>query len=74
MNSIMDAIVGGWQTSGTARYSSGIPINLRATNTLGVYGFGIQRPNITSFEELGSIERTPEQWFNRAAVSSPGKF
>ena len=74
MNSILDAIVGGWQTSGTLRYSSGIPINLRATNTLGVYGFGIQRPNITSFEELGSIERTPEQWFNRAAVSSPGKF
>ena len=74
MSGVANAILGGWQVSGIVRFAAGNPIGLRAPNTLGPFGFGVQRPNITNYKDLDVSTRTPERWFNIDAVSAPGKF
>ncbi|WP_031496883.1 TonB-dependent receptor [Bryobacter aggregatus] len=74
MNKVTDAILGGWQVSGIGRLSSGLPLQFSAPNTLSAYGFAVQRPNITSTKDLAVSNPTPDNWFNKAAVSAPGQF
>ncbi len=74
MSGVADAVLGGWQVSAIVRLASGNPIGLRAPNTLGPFGFGVQRPIISNYKDLEVANRTPERWFNIDAVSAPGKF
>ncbi|MDE0103510.1 MAG: carboxypeptidase regulatory-like domain-containing protein [Bryobacterales bacterium] len=74
MSGVADAVLGGWQVSAIVRFASGNPIGLRAPNTLGPFGFGVQRPIISDYNDLKVANRTPERWFNIDAVSAPGKF
>ena len=74
MSGVADAVLGGWQVSTIIRFASGNPIGLRAPNTLGPFGFGVQRPIISDYKDLEVSSRTPERWFNIDAVSAPGKF
>ena len=74
MSGVADAVLGGWQVSAIIRFASGNPIGLRAPNTLGPYGFAVQRPIISDYKDLEVSSRTPERWFNIDAVSAPGKF
>ena len=74
MSGVADAVLGGWQVSAIVRLASGNPIGLRAPNTLGPLGFGVQRPIISNYKDLEVSNRTPERWFNIDAVSAPGKF
>ena len=43
MPKALDMVVGGWQIAGTIRFGSGVPINIRAPNTLGVFGYSVKR-------------------------------
>ena len=70
----LDALLGGWQLSTVFRASSGLPVNMSARNTLGAYGFGAQRPNFTSPDDLKLDNPTPDNWFNTDAALQPGQF
>jgi hypothetical protein len=74
MNRAVDAIAGGWQVATTVRAGSGLPLQFTASNTLGTYGYSVARPNITSLPDLVSGARSPDRWFNVAAVSAPAAY
>ena len=56
------------------RLSSGLPVDMSARNTLGPYGFAVQRPNFTSLDDLSLANRSPDLWFNPDAALQPGRF
>jgi hypothetical protein len=70
----INTILGGWQTSGIARFSSGLPVRMTAPSTISQYGFGTQYPNVTSGADVRVENRTPERWFNTAAFSAPAAY
>ncbi|HYO83883.1 MAG TPA: TonB-dependent receptor, partial [Bryobacteraceae bacterium] len=75
LHPIANAVVGGWQISSIVRLSSGLPLQFTAPNTLGAYGFQVQRPNVvTSFEDVAVDNPTPERWFNTEAFRQPGQY
>jgi hypothetical protein len=74
MNRAVDAVVGGWQVAATVRAGSGLPLTFTAPNSLSAYGFSTARPNITSLSDLASGSRSPDRWFNTAAVSAPAPY
>jgi len=74
MPAVANAVIGGWQVSGIVRFSHGLPLDFRANNTLGNFGFNVQRPNVTNEKEASISGRTPDRWFNTAAFSQPGQF
>ncbi|MFN3322791.1 MAG: carboxypeptidase regulatory-like domain-containing protein [Bryobacteraceae bacterium] len=74
MPKALDAIAGGWQISTITRFGSGLPLQFTAPNSLGPFGFAVQRPNIGNLTDLNVSNRTPDNWFNTAAVSAPGQF
>ena len=74
MHWLANSIVGGWQFSGIARLSSGLPVRLTAPSTISQYGFGTQYPNLTSGADVAIANRTPEKWFNTAAFSAPAPY
>ena len=74
MNRVGNAILGGWQIATIVRLGSGLPEQFYAPNDLGAYGFPVLRPNVTSMSDLTSIHRTPQHWFNTAAVAAPPPY
>jgi hypothetical protein len=48
MPSLLNAIVGGWQTNGTWRFSSGAPVALSQSASSPLPTYGAQRPNLTA--------------------------
>jgi hypothetical protein len=74
MNKVLNALVGGWQVSGIIRLQSGLPLQFAAANTLGPYGFGVARPNIADLKALTQGTRSPDHWFNTAAVTQPAAY
>lgn len=74
MNPVVNAVLGGWQVSSIARFSSGLPLGFTAPNTLGAYGFQIQRPNVADLKAAAVPNPTPDNWFNRAAFTRPGTY
>jgi hypothetical protein len=74
MHPVAQAVVGGWQVSSAVRFSSGLPLGFTAPNTLGAYGFQVQRPNVSDLKAAAVDNPTPDRWFNTAAFSAPGTF
>lgn len=74
MPKALDAVIGGWQIAGIVRFGSGVPINVRAPNTLGALGYAVKRTNISSEDAVKLANPTPERWFNTDAFSAPGQF
>ena len=74
MSKVADAVVGGWQVSGIARVSSGLPLQFSAPNTLSAYGFSVARPNIADLKQLAVDNPTPDRWFNTSAVTAAAPF
>jgi hypothetical protein len=74
MNTVADAVLGGWEVSGVVRFASGIPLGLYAQNTLSAFGFGVQRPKVANVNDLSLANRNPDQWFNTSAATAPGLF
>jgi hypothetical protein len=74
MPAVANAVLGGWQVSSIVRLGSGLPLGFTANNTLGAYGFGVQRPNISDLKLLAVDNPTPDRWFNVQALSQPGTY
>ena len=88
INTVANAIVGGWRVNGITTLRSGVPIALTANpNTLaqdfggGTPGFGlgsgIIRPNYTpgcSKSVSGNRSVRAKEWFNTSCFSEPGPF
>jgi len=74
MSGVANAVLGGWQVSSVVRFSSGLPLGFTAANTLGNYGFQVQRPNVADLKQAASDNPTPDRWFNTAAFTQPGQF
>ena len=72
LNSVGNALLGGWQISGMIRLQTGTPMNYSAPG-LG-FGFGYNPPNITKGSDVPIDNRKPERWFNTAAFSQPAPF
>jgi len=70
----VDAVIGGWQVASVIRLQSGLPLGFTAPNPLGVYGVGVQRPNVSDLSQAAISGRTPERWFNTAAFTAPAAF
>ncbi|MDQ2899306.1 MAG: hypothetical protein M3Y07_05825 [Acidobacteriota bacterium] len=49
-------------------------MQVSAPNKLSVYGFNVLRPNIANLTDLNQGRRTPDHWFNTAAVTAPAPF
>jgi hypothetical protein len=71
---VANAVLGGWQVSSIVRFSSGLPLAFTSPNTLGAYGFQVQRPNVADLEAAALPNPTPDRWFNTAAFSRPGTY
>jgi Carboxypeptidase regulatory-like domain/TonB dependent receptor len=76
MGRALDTVVGGWRVSTIVRFADGLPLQFTSTNRNGVYGYVVQRANITSLTDLGNVPggQSPDHWFNTAAVSKPAAF
>ena len=88
INTVANAVIGGWRVNGITTLRSGVPIALTATpNTLaqnfggGTPGFGVGsgiiRPNYTlgcNKNVSGNRSVRAKQWFNTSCFSEPGPF
>jgi hypothetical protein len=71
MPAVGQFLLGGWEVGTIARFQSGLPLQVSAPSTIGQYGFGVQRPNLSNAAEVAVSNRTPEHWFNTAAFTLP---
>ncbi len=73
-NSVLDAIVGGWQLSSLFLYQSGnvftVQMNSNNTNSQA----NSQYPNVVPGVPLYPANKTAAEWFNPAAFVAPGAF
>ena len=72
MPTVVNAVAGGWEVSSIIRFASGLPLQFYAANTLSVYGYSVDRPNIVG--NVNATQRTTGQWFNTAAFAQPGTY
>ena len=71
----LDALLGGWQVSGTTTFKSGLPLGITAnTNNTNSFGGG-QRPNLVGDPSAvpAGVDRH-DMWFNTAAFAQPPPF
>jgi hypothetical protein len=74
MHPVANAVLGGWQVSSILRFSSGLPLAFTSPNTLGAYGFQVQRPNVSDLEAAALPNPTPDRWFNTGAFTRPATY
>ncbi len=74
MHPVANAIIGGWQVSSIMRFSSGLPLQFTAPNSLGNYGYQVQRPNVADLKSAALDNPTPDRWFNTSAFVAPGTY
>jgi hypothetical protein len=72
INRAADYIIGGWVINTVSVYQSGFPLQIFQSNLNSQYGYGVQRPNMTSGIDLatsGSLEQRLYNYINKAAFS-----
>ncbi len=70
MNRVADWLAGGWEVSGIATFSTGMP--LQVTQSGGNIWDGTQRPNLTGDPRTsGRVQDRLNGWFNPNAFSKP---
>ncbi|MBM3736323.1 MAG: TonB-dependent receptor [Acidobacteria bacterium] len=74
VNRLLDAVIGGWQTAGIVRFSSGLPVRMTAPSQISQFGFGVQLPDIRDGRDVAVPNRNPDRWFNTAAFTAPAPF
>jgi hypothetical protein len=74
MSALAEALAGGWQVSTITSIETGLPLQVIAPNTNGVYGFGVGRPNLSSYKDIPVANQNPDHWFNTAAFSQPAPY
>jgi len=77
-NSVLNVLVGGWQTSGSATIQSGVPQNIiiGIDNASTGTNAGYDRPIATLVSSGYAADRTPARWYDPATfvVAPPGTF
>ncbi|HLK17709.1 MAG TPA: TonB-dependent receptor [Bryobacteraceae bacterium] len=73
MNRVVDFVVGGWQANGILTLHTGQPYTLRANGCQGIFG-GCSPDAVSGMNPNGAPSggRSPNEWFNIAAVTAPG--
>ena len=68
----VDLIVGGWVINTVSVYQSGYPLQISQNDTNSQYGYGVQRPNMTSTSPStnGSVEQRLYDYINPAAFTA----
>ncbi len=78
INRAADYIIGGWVINTVSVFQSGFPLQIIQNNANSAYGYGEQRPNMTSTSPVtsGSLEQRLYNYINPAAftVAAPGTF
>lgn len=65
-------VLGGWQASNILTFETGQPLTaVLATALSGTGSNGTDRPNLIASPNLPAGERSPDQWFNAAALVPP---
>jgi hypothetical protein len=70
-NSILDTVIGGWQTSAIVILNSGQPYSVFATSDTYQH-YGSQFPNRVPGVSTTPKHRTTAEWYNPAAFADPG--
>ncbi len=73
-NSLVNAIIGGWQLAGVGTARSGLPLNVtisRSASALPDQINNSQRPDLVPGQSLYPANQTPSDWLNVAAFSVP---
>jgi hypothetical protein len=73
-----DLIIGGWSISGIQRYQSGVPLQVRLSNTLPLFNNNLY-PNLVAGQSLraswsGRFDPAKDVYLNAAAFSTPAPF
>jgi trimeric autotransporter adhesin len=70
-NRALDLLVGGWVINTVSVYQTGFPLQIYQNNANSQYGYGVQRPNMTSTPPgtSGSVENRLYDYINPAAFS-----
>jgi hypothetical protein len=72
MNSVLNAVVGGWQTSGIATFKQGFPLAISSPgNGLNYFGAG-QHVDVVGDYHISNPSRT--EWFNTAAFQPAAQW
>jgi len=72
---VLGAIVNDWNVSAIVTLQSGMPVPVtQTTNNNAFAGFGTQRPNLVGDPTLPADQRTPDHWFNTAALIPANAF
>jgi hypothetical protein len=68
---VLSAILGGWQTSGIARFSEGTPFSIDAPYDVANVGGSNERASLVPGQQLlpSGLQQGPSEWFNPAAVT-----
>jgi hypothetical protein len=68
-------LANGWQITGIVLLQSGMPFAITQTTNFNSFaGFGVQRPNVVASPNLPSGQRSPDKWFNTAALQEAPQF
>ena len=70
VNSITQAVLGGWQVNGIATAQTGFPLRVRGANNF----TGIAWPNVLADPSLPGGQRTAQKWFNTEVFRNPDDF
>jgi hypothetical protein len=76
MNSVANAVIGGWQLNGTFTFSSGRPIQLSLDSGQAIPTYGNRRPNLVATLKRNSGSSSVDQYFSNAdqVVQEPADF
>jgi hypothetical protein len=73
LNSLVDGVLGGWQTNGIWRFDDGMPVSLTVSNSRPLPTYGTQRPNLLQTLTRNNGPNWMTQYFAdpQAAVTPP---
>jgi outer membrane receptor protein involved in Fe transport len=67
-------LIGGWQVNGITTFQSGLPLQITASNTSGVYGQRTTANNSKSGHLDGRAQDRLTEWFDTDAFSQPAAY
>ena len=77
-NAVLDAVIGGWQTSGNYTLQSGVPqtLSIGGVDNASTGNQGTDRPNYTGVGNGYAAVQTPSRWYDPASFvkASAGTF
>lgn len=73
-NRVLNAVIGGWQSSGILTLQTGFPTTVLVSGDIPNAAAGVTRPNVSGSPILPASERTIDRWFRTEAFSLPAPY